>query len=323
MADVKISQLPAATLPVGGTEVLPIVQSGTTSQVTINAATGITRPFTSGGVVYASSTSALATGSALIFDGSNLGLGVTPSAWVDDKAIQINYGALSSGYEYGVALSSLAYRSSSNVWKYTNGQPATLYKGVNGSHVWFNAPSGTAGNAITFTQALTLNTNGALVLQGGATSASGVGIAFPATQSASSDANTLDDYEEGTFTCTLTASTSGTITLNGSYVTGRYTKVGRQVTVGGFLVVSSVSAPVGVLYLNGLPFTNGANDSNLIASTVYATGLDATAVTAIQARIGPSESRIEIALYTAGSISNAASKVTASTQLTFMATYFV
>jgi len=105
-------------------------------------------------------------------------------------------------------------------------------------------------------------------------------------------------------------------------VTGRYTKVGRQVTVGGFLVVSSVASPVGVLYLNGLPFANGANDSNLISSSVYATGLDATAVTAIQSRIGPSESRIEIALYTAGSVAGAASTVTASTQLTFMATYF-
>lgn len=71
MADVKISQLPAATTPVAGTEVLPIVQSGTTSQVSINAATGITRPFTANGVMYASSATALATGSALTFDGTN------------------------------------------------------------------------------------------------------------------------------------------------------------------------------------------------------------------------------------------------------------
>jgi len=80
MADVKISQLPAATTPVAGTEVLPIVQSGTTSQVSINAATGITRPFTSGGVMYASSTSALATGSALTFDGTNFATTGTATA---------------------------------------------------------------------------------------------------------------------------------------------------------------------------------------------------------------------------------------------------
>ena len=71
MADVKISQLPAATTPVAGTEVLPIVQSGTTAQLSINGLTGITRPFTANGVMYASSATALATGSALTFDGTN------------------------------------------------------------------------------------------------------------------------------------------------------------------------------------------------------------------------------------------------------------
>jgi hypothetical protein len=62
---------------------------------------------------------------------------------------------------------------------------------------------------------------------GGATpSASGSGISFPATQSASSDANTLDDYEEGTWTGTLT----GTAGLNPSTAvtgTGKYTKIGN------------------------------------------------------------------------------------------------
>jgi len=81
MADVKISQLPAATTPVVGTEVLPIVQSGTTAQVSINAATGITRPFTANGVVYASSTSALATGSTFVFDGGNVGIGSTVATY--------------------------------------------------------------------------------------------------------------------------------------------------------------------------------------------------------------------------------------------------
>ena len=71
MADAKISALPSATTPVG-TEVLPLVQSGVTTKITINAATGITRPFTANGVVYASSTTAQATGSALTFDGSTL-----------------------------------------------------------------------------------------------------------------------------------------------------------------------------------------------------------------------------------------------------------
>ena len=88
MADVKISQLPAATTPVVGTEILPIVQSGVTAKVSINNATGITRPFTANGVLYASSTTALTSGSALTFDGTALApdgtgrtLGTTALRW--------------------------------------------------------------------------------------------------------------------------------------------------------------------------------------------------------------------------------------------------
>lgn len=61
-------------------------------------------------------------------------------------------------------------------------------------------------------------------LQGG-TLSSGTGIAFPATQSASSDANTLDDYEEGTW-----SPTASNFTVTGTpTITGTYTKIGRVV----------------------------------------------------------------------------------------------
>jgi hypothetical protein len=71
-------------------------------------------------------------------------------------------------------------------------------------------------------------------------------------------ANALDDYEEGTWDVVLTPSTSGTITLNPSFNTGQYTKIGRQVTVTCLAVVSSVSSPVGTtLFLEGFPFTVG------------------------------------------------------------------
>jgi len=95
---------------------------------------------------------------------------------------------------------------------------------------------------------------------GGATpSTSGAGITFPATQSASTDANTLDDYEEGTWTCTITMG-SGTATLNSSVNTGAYTKIGRQVTITGDFNINAVSSPSGSFTLNGLPF---ALDSSL------------------------------------------------------------
>jgi hypothetical protein len=79
-------------------------------------------------------------------------------------------------------------------------------------------------------------------------------------------ANALDDYEEGTFTATLTPETSGSITGSPTYTTWTYTKIGRQVTINGVFVVSSVSSPVGnFIKLGGLPFAvlavNGAYGS--------------------------------------------------------------
>ena len=92
-------------------------------------------------------------------------------------------------------------------------------------------------------------------------SGSGSGITFPATQSASSDANTLDDYEEGFFTATTIPSTAGTITLNSGIDKLAYTKIGRVVYVQGLLEISSVSSPVGaVVYIQGLPFTTADLD---------------------------------------------------------------
>ena len=97
-------------------------------------------------------------------------------------------------------------------------------------------------------------------------SASGIGVTFPATQSASSDANCLDDYEEGTFTATLIGGTTNpTIPVT---TTARYTKVGRLVTVQiEFINVSTVGAS-GTIGISGLPFVNGSRASTGIA-TLY------------------------------------------------------
>ena len=92
----------------------------------------------------------------------NLGLGVTPSAWVGDKALQVSWGSVSSGYEYSVNVSSVAYRDNTT-WKYlVSSQAPARYEQIGGAHKWFTAPSGTAGNAISFTQAMTLDASGQL-----------------------------------------------------------------------------------------------------------------------------------------------------------------
>ena len=83
---------------------------------------------------------------------------------------------------------------------------------------------------------------------GGATaSASGSGISFPATQSASSDANTLDDYEEGTWTPTLT-SQSGSITSY-SITNGTYTKIGNTVSINALVNMTNAGTAGGTLTL--------------------------------------------------------------------------
>jgi hypothetical protein len=84
-------------------------------------------------------------------------------------------------------------------------------------------------------------------------------IAFPGTPNLSADVNTLDDYEEGTYTAIMTCGTSGTITLEAAQNLLSYTKIGRQVTVIGSLKVASVSSPVGTLLIN-LPFVIGNLD---------------------------------------------------------------
>ena len=80
-------------------------------------------------------------------------------------------------------------------------------------------------------------------------------ITFPATQAASSDANTLDDYEEGTFTPTLAGSTTaGTQTYDTQ--SGRYIKIGKQVHVQIVIILTAKDGTTaGNMRVAGLPFT--------------------------------------------------------------------
>ncbi len=91
---------------------------------------------------------------------------------------------------------------------------------------------------------------------GGATpSTSGAGITFPATQSASTDANTLDDYEEGTWTPVITSQT-GSLTAYTS--SGTYTKIGNTVYVIGTFTVTTTGTASGYAQIAGYPFTSAA-----------------------------------------------------------------
>jgi len=104
------------------------------------------------------------------------------------------------------------------------------------------------------TTRLGITTTGGVILTGGNTSANGVGIAFPATQSASTDANTLDDYEEGTWTPGISFDNNN-IGMTYANQQGWYTKIGRMVTVSGYLTLANKGSSTGTAKITGLPFT--------------------------------------------------------------------
>jgi hypothetical protein len=162
MADLKISALTASTTPLAGTEVLPIVQSSTTKQVSV----------------------------------ANLTAGRAVSA----SSLTASTGDITS----------------------------------------------TAGNFVVGT--------------------SGKGIDFSITSHpAGMTSELLADYEEGTWTMGITfggGSTGITYTVN----TGRYIKIGKSVTVTGFLLLSSKGSSTGAAVLTGLPYTIGAGNPSQSAA---------------------------------------------------------
>jgi hypothetical protein len=302
---------------------LPLTTGVTGTLPTANGGTNLTS-FTSGGVVYASSTSALATGSSLTFDGTNLGVGVAASGFgrlavkaagtsstqglavmasANDSFLSIsNSGSVhnieatySSTGSYqpiafvtngtegmrltstglGIGTSSPAARLSV-IAATANSTAATIggieyggskrgltvktFQSVGGDDcgVEFNAANGLSGYgsfkfAADTTTLATLNANGVLALNGASTTANGVGITFPATQSASSNANTLDDYEEGTWTPTDNSGAGLTFTS----VYASYIKIGRAVTINVELTFPSTANASAVTI--SLPFSSDSS----------------------------------------------------------------
>ena len=136
-----------------------------------------------------------------------------------------------------------------------------FYAGASGdTNLHINAPTTksifheVAGATVTTTSSTGLAVTG-LVDISAATSGQ---IKFPATQNASSNANTLDDYEEGTWTPTDGSGAGRTFSNIGS----SYVKIGRQVTVNAFFTVD-ISASAAAFAVNGLPFSSTASTQTI------------------------------------------------------------
>jgi hypothetical protein len=101
----------------------------------------------------------------------NLGLGVTPSTWAAGfAAFNFSSGGVIWSNGNNAIIGSNHYYNGAN-YIYKNSDFATRFQQSSGSFQWYNAPSGTAGAAITFTQAMTLDASGNLLVGTTATNA--------------------------------------------------------------------------------------------------------------------------------------------------------
>lgn len=181
MANIKISQLTAAT-SASGTQEFEVNDSGTSKKVTGSQI----KTYVKDGLVVSDITDLTATAAELnytdgvtsniqtqlnskapsaspVFSG-NVGIEVTPSAWASAWDVVQNQGGFLGTNGSSVQLvGSNSYSDGTN-WRYVATGAAANYSQVSGVHSWSTAPSGTAGNAITFTQAMTLDASGNLGL---------------------------------------------------------------------------------------------------------------------------------------------------------------
>ncbi len=203
-----------------------------------------------GAVTYAK----LSTGAPVWDSNGRIGVNATPNTnwptswsvgeWQGGNAVWGVQGQFQMGYNN--------YYDGTNYRFKATGNRALRYIQTDSGHYWDTSASGTANAAATFETQMQLGHQQTLALRG-ASPQSGTGITFPAAQSASSDANTLDDYREGSWTPNWRTTNGGAITVSDSYA--YYVKVGRIVYIklGWYAATTSASSWSGVLRFD-LPF---------------------------------------------------------------------
>jgi hypothetical protein len=153
----------------------------------------------------------------LINNTGRVGIGVTPSAWASSfKALQVGTATLSQNNTQTAYVGS-NWASESGGDKYLTTAPAAIYAQNSGAHIWYQAPSGTAGCTISFTQAMTLDASGNLML--GVTSSTGY---WPANLTQSS-AKQIIQYNDST--TNLNNANAGLVILNSNTTAGTSSKL--------------------------------------------------------------------------------------------------
>jgi len=226
----------------------------------------------------------------MIISGSGqIGIGTAPSAWSTANSLKPiqNPAGTFWNFDVGNLYVGLNYYYDGTNRRYVNSSEyATEYQ-QNGSHIFFTAPVGTAGNVVTLTEKMRITNDGYLRLASS-------GIQFNGDTAA---ANSLNDYEEGIIAATVTCGTSGTVTLDGGYNSLAYVKVGSIVHVTGLLYVNSVSSPVGSFSVP-LPFAvaNLSDAAGTAAANVHIDNAVSANSSAFCAIVNETESSLRVYL---------------------------
>lgn len=156
------------------------------------------------------------------------------------------------------AVTGAIYNSSYSAYQLQNVNGDMLLSAFNSAGVYQgNYLTIASTGAATFSSSVTAGTG--IALNNATAPASG--IEFPATQVASASANNLDDYEEGTWTMGVSFG-NASVGITYSNNTGSYTKIGKQVTITGYVSMTNKGSSTGIAKITGLPFTIGSSTSN-------------------------------------------------------------
>lgn len=182
-----------------------------------------------------------------------VGIGVTPEFSSTFSALELGTTALITPSNTNGRLVTNLYYDGVYKRKHVGGSLQYEQDGTAG-HIWYYDSSASADSSFTQTEMMRLDTSGNLKCNLGnfIVGTAGKGIDFSAT-SGTGTSELLDDYEEGNYTPTVTATGGGSIPINASYDKLAYTKIGRQVTITGLIVAGTVSSPSGTLRIS-LPY---------------------------------------------------------------------
>jgi hypothetical protein len=133
---------------------------------------------------------------------------------------------------------------------------------------------------------------------------------------------TASQYQTGDQTVAFTPLGGGTVTIDPAICTLAYTRIERMVTVTGFLNISAVAGPSGVLRISGLPFVCATGNQFFSAVSVTARDLAAGAVTSVVGYVISGTTNIDLYAYAAGVAGVLADYCQANSYFVLSATYF-